>query len=93
MHLNNPNPEIRKQVMENYMTEYGKLNQTFAGLLTSHIKYENYLAKEYGFESVLDMKCYAEEVEPEIMMVNIKNVSSHKDLLHRYFKVKKKILG
>ena len=93
MHLNNPNPEIRKQVMENYMTEYGKLNQTFAGLLTSHIKYENYLAKEYGFESVLDMKCYSEEVSPKIMMVNIENVSKHKKLLQDYFLLKKQILG
>ncbi|MBQ7917589.1 MAG: oligoendopeptidase F family protein [Clostridia bacterium] len=91
--MNSPDARVRKDVMEAYYGEYGKLKQTYAGLLSSHIKYQNYLAKTYKFKSVLDMKCYGEEVEPEIMMVNIKNVSSHKDLLHRYFKVKKKILG
>lgn len=91
--MNNPNPKIRRAVMEAYYEEYGKLIQTYSGLLTSHIKYENFLAKEYGFDSVLDMKCYGEEVDKNVMLNNIKNVSSHKDLLHRYFAVKKKILG
>ena len=91
--MNNPNAKIRKAVMEAYYGEYGRLIQTYAGLLTSHIKYENFLAKEYGFDSVLDMKCYGEEVDKNVMLNNIKNVSSKKDLLHRYFKVKQKILG
>lgn len=91
--MNSPSARVRRDVMQAYYGEYGKLKQTYAGLLSSHLKYQNYLAKTYKFKSVLDMKCYAEEVDPEIMMVNIKNVSSHKDLLHRYFKNKKKILG
>ena len=91
--MNNPNSEVRRRVMESYYGEYGKLGQTYASLLSSHIKYENFLAKEYGFDSVLDMKCYAEEVDKSVMLNNIKNVSMRTDLLHRYFKVKKKILG
>lgn len=91
--MNNPNPKIRRAVMEAYYEQYGKLIQTYSGLLTSHIKYENFIAKEYGFDSVLDMKCYGEEVDKNVMLNNIKNVSAHKDLLHRYFAVKKKILG
>ena len=90
--MNNPNPKIRRAVMEAYYEQYGKLIQTYSGLLTSHIKYENFIAKEYGFDSVLDMKCYGEEVDKNVMLNNIKNVSAHKDLLHRYFAVKKKIL-
>ena len=91
--MNNPNAEVRRRVMEAYYGEYGRLSQTYAGLLSSHIKYENFLAKEYGFDSVLDMKCYGEEVDKAVMLGNIKNVSARTDLLHRYFDVKKKILG
>lgn len=91
--MNNPDAGVRKRVMEAYYGEYGRLIQTYAGLLTSHIKYENFLAKEYGFDSVFDMKCYGEEVDKSVMLNNIKNVSSRVDLLHRYFEVKKKILG
>ncbi len=91
--MNNPDAGVRKRVMEAYYGEYGRLIQTYAGLLTSHIKHKNFLAKEYGFDSVLDMKCYGEEVDKSVMMNNIKNVSSRVNLLHRYFEVKKKILG
>lgn len=91
--MNNPDAGVRRRVMEAYYGEYGRLIQTYAGLLTSHIKYKNFLAKEYGFDSVLDMKCYAEEVDKSVMLNNIKNVSNRVNLLHRYFEVKKKILG
>lgn len=91
--MNSKEPEKRALVMETYLAEYGRLNQTFAGLFTSHIKYENFLAETYGFKNVLDMKCYNEEVDPEIMMVNIKNVSAKVGLLQKYFKLKQQILG
>lgn len=91
--MNNPDHIVRRRVMEAYYGEYGRLIQTYAGLLTSHIKYENFLAKEYGFESVLDMKCFAEEVDKNVMLNNIKNVSKRTELLHQYFDVKRKILG
>jgi len=91
-YMNSPNAEFRKKVSETYLAEYGKLNQTFAGLFTSHVKYQNYLAKCYGFKDVLDMKTYAEEVSPEIMHVNIKNVKKHINLLQKYFRLKKQIL-
>ena len=91
--MNNPDSKKRANVMETYLAEYGRLNQTFAGLFTSHVKYKNYVASAYGFKSVLDMKCYNEEVDPEIMMINIKNVHSRVDLVQRYFKLKQKILG
>lgn len=91
--MNNADSKKRKLVMETYLAEYGKLNQTLANLFTSHVKYKNYVASAYGFKSVLDMKCYNEEVDPEIMMVNIKNVYSRVDLVQKYFKLKQKILG
>ena len=91
--MNNPNQDIRKKVMENYVGEYKKLNGTFANLFLSHIKYQNFLAKSYGFNSVLEKKCYAEEVPESVMMTCIRNVSVKVDLLHKYFKLKKKIMG
>ncbi len=91
--MNNPHQNIRKKVMENYVAEYKKLSETFTNLFLSHIKYQNYLAKIYGFNSVLDKKCFAEDVDASVMLNCIKNVSVKVDLLHRYFKIKKKILG
>ncbi len=92
-HMNSPSQKIRSNVSKNYLAEYGRLNQTFANLFSSHVKYQNYLARTYGFASVLDRKTYLEEVSPEIMLVNIKNVKSHINLIQDYFDLKKKILG
>lgn len=92
-YMNSPSPETRRKVNEIYLAEYKKLNQTFASLFTSHVKYKNYLANVYGFESVLDMKTYSEEVSPKIMMVNIQNVKKHIKMLKEYFEIKKQILG
>lgn len=91
--INNPIQSIRKKVCENYAAEYKKLIGTFSNLFLSHIKYENYLAKSYGFNSVLEKKCYSEEVSPEVMKTCIRNVSVKVDLLHKFFKIKKEILG
>lgn len=91
--LQSPDQKVRKNVMETYASEYKKMTQTFTSLFLSHIKYQNYLAKIYGFESVLDKKCYSEEVPTSVMKTCIRNVSIKVDLLHRYFKIKKKILG
>ena len=41
--MNSPNAETRRRVMEAYYGEYGRLSQTYAGLLSSHIKYKNFL--------------------------------------------------
>ena len=92
-YMSMPNSNVRREVNEIYLAEYKKLNQTFSNLFTSHVKYQNYVAKCYGFDSVLHMKTYAEEVSPEIMMVNIKNVKSRVGLLQDYFKLKQKILN
>ena len=92
-HMHSNNPAKRRTVMETYLGKYAELNQTLAGLFTSHVKYKNYLAKCYNFESVLDMKTYAEEVSPEIMMINIQSVKKRVGLLQEYFRLKKKLLN
>ncbi len=92
LHLKNPNQEIRKQVMENYLFEYKKFNITFSNLYLSHLKLINFLAKEHKYSSALDMMTYEEEVSPEIMLFNIDQVSAKVGLLQDYFKTKQKIL-
>ncbi len=91
-HLKSPSQEIRKSVMQNFLAEYGKLNLTFAGLYLSHVKYINFLAKERGYLSALDMFTYDEEISSSIIYKNIENVSRKIDLLQDYFDVKKRFL-
>ena len=90
--LKNPSQEFRKKVMETYLAEYKRFNLTISNLYTSHVKYQNFIAKVRGYKSTLDMKTYGEQVESSIMMKNIEYVSSNKHLMQRYFKVKKDIL-
>ncbi len=90
--LKSPSQEIRKRVMKAFLAEYGKLNITFAMLYLSHVKYINFLAKEKGFESALDMYTYREEVSKDIIYKNIENVSKKANLLQEYFELKKEFL-
>ena len=91
--LKSPSQEIRKRVMKAFLTEYGKLNLTYAMLYLSHVKYINFVAKEKGFESALDMYTYGEEVSKDIIYKNIENVSKKANLLQEYFELKKDFLN
>lgn len=91
-YLKSPVQEIRKRVMKAFLTEYGKLNLTYSMLYLSHTKYINFLAKEKGFNSALEMYTYGEEVNKNIMLKNIENVSGKVALMQEYFKVKKEYL-
>ncbi len=91
--LKSPSQEIRKRVMKAFLSEYGKLNITYAMLYLSHVKYINFVAKEKGFESALDMYTYREEVSKDIINKNIENVSKKANLLQEYFEVKKDFLN
>ena len=49
------------------------LNLTFSALYLSHVKHVNFVAKEKGFESALDMYTYKEEVSKDIIYKNIES--------------------
>lgn len=90
--LKSPSQEIRKKVMKSFLGEYGKLNLTFSALYLSHVKHVNFVAKEKGFESALDMYTYKEEVSKDIIYKNIENVSKKAHLIQEYFETKRKFL-
>ncbi len=90
--LKNDNQKFRKNVMETYLAEYGKLNMTIAGLYLSHAKHMNFIAKQRGFDSCLEMESYGEEVDSNIMLKNIEFVSKKSNLLREFFRVKKDLL-
>lgn len=91
--LNNPSSELRKTILETYLGSFGKLNLTLSNLYLSHVKYMNFMAKAYKYESALDMSTFDEELSNLIIHKNIENVSSKAYLLQEYFRVKKDILG
>lgn len=90
--LKSPNQDIRKRVMKSFLSEYGKLNLTYSALYLSHVKHINFVAKQKGFESALDMYTYREEVGSDIIRKNIENVSKHAGLVRDYFQTKKEFL-
>lgn len=92
-YLRSPSQEIRKNVMKNFLAEYGKLNLTYSALYLSHVKHVNFVAKEKGFDSALDMYTYREEVSSDIIRKNIENVSKNAGLMREYFETKKKYLN
>lgn len=91
--MKNPKQSERQKIQEAYLAEYKRLNLTLSNLYISHLKYMNYVAETYHYNSVLDMLTFGEEVSPKVMMKNIDYVSGKSKLLQKYFDLKKKILG
>jgi oligoendopeptidase F len=83
----------RKKIYSAYLGKYKELNLTLGNLYLSHVKYVNFLAKVHEFNSAKEMLAFNEEVDPNIMETNIKNVYSNVGLLQEFFKLKKKTLG
>lgn len=92
-YLKSPSQELRKTVMKGFLAEYGKLNLTYSALYLSHVKHVNFVAKEKGFDSALDMYTYREEVSSDIIRKNIENVSKKVNLIQEYFEAKKNYLN
>lgn len=83
----------RKKIIETYLEKYKQLHQTLSGLYISNVKHTNFLARQYKFNSALEMSAYGEELGTDIMLKNIEVVSAHAPLLQRFFKLKKRILN
>ena len=91
--LRSKSQDFRKYVMETYLAEYKRFNNTISSLYISHVKFKNFISKLRNYTSTLDKETYTEEVSGEIMGKNIEYIRKNSSLVRDYFDLKKKILG
>lgn len=85
--------EVRKAAFEALFKEYKALENTFAATLTSSIKNFNFSAKIRKYSSSLEASLKPNDIPVEVYKNSIKTINENLKSLHRYVRVKKKLLG
>lgn len=91
--LKNKDRNIRKESFNMFYGTFGKFTTTLSGLYNSHLETGNLLSKMRKYDSVLHSDLFSDNLPIDVYDNLIHTVNSNLDVLHRYYKVKKEILG
>ncbi|MCY6484539.1 oligoendopeptidase F [Clostridium aestuarii] len=85
--------KVRKDVFEALFNTYSNYKNTLATSLTSSIKNFAFNAKTRKYKSSLECSLHPNDISTEVYDNAIKAINDNLDSLHRYVKIKKKLLG
>lgn len=91
--LRSKDRNVRKQAFQKLFATYDKFKNTFAAALTSSMKNYIFVAKTRKFKSALECSLKPNNIPLEVYDNAIDTINKHLDSLHRYVKIKKKLLG
>ncbi|MCR4644969.1 MAG: oligoendopeptidase F [Oscillospiraceae bacterium] len=91
--MRSPDREVRKAAFTTLYKTYSGLRNTFASLYAGQIETEKTVAQVRGYESALAASLFADHMTPAIYSNIIESISGHLDVLFRYYRLKKKVLG
>ncbi len=87
------NRQVRKAAFERLFGEYDKLKNTLATSLSASIKTFNFSSRVRKYNSALEASLKPNNIPLEVYTNAIKVIDNNLDSLHRYVKIKKKLLG
>jgi len=85
--------EIRKGAFETLYETYKQYKNIYANLLTSNIKEEVSMAKIKKYNSSIEASLYRDELDESIYDNLVNTVNNRISVLHKYYDLKKKVLG
>ena len=91
--IRSKNREVRKEAFKQLFGEYKKFENTLATTLTSSVKNFNFSARVRNYESPLKASLAPNDIPVSVYEKAIKTVNDNIDSLHRYVRLKKKLLG
>ena len=89
----NPDREIRRRAYEQFYGTYKAHEQTIATLYAGSVKQDIFNARVRGFDTALDAALYRDDVPKSVYTGLIEAVHKAFPALHRYYALRKKILG
>ncbi|MBR1458227.1 MAG: hypothetical protein IJ595_02475, partial [Oscillospiraceae bacterium] len=93
MYLRSPDREVRKAAFTTLYAGYRQFSNTFASLYAGQVEAEKVSAKVRHYGSALEKALVPDHMTPEIYQNMVNAVSGHLDVLFRYYRLKKKVLG
>jgi oligoendopeptidase F len=85
--------EVRENAFKAMYGTYGKLKNTLAATLSANVTKNIFYAKARNHPSVLEMSLYGDNISKEVYTNLIDTIHQHLPLLHRYMKLRKKLLN
>ena len=93
LYIESDNRDIRKNAFLDLYGIYKQFKNVFANLITSNVKEENTLATIRGYKNAIYESLYRDELNIEIHDNLVNVIRDRMDVLHRYYSLKKRILG
>ena len=93
VYLSKPERSVRKQFFETFYDAYLAHKNTFAASLASAVKRDIFYARARGFEGSREAALFKVEVPETVYDSLISAVHNHLPTLHRYFDLRKRLLG
>lgn len=91
--LESKDRRVRKEAFQKVYETYGKFRNTFASTLSGQIKTDNFYAQVHHYDSARHAALSANNIPESVYDHLISTVQEHLPLLHRYVKLRKKMLG
>ena len=89
----NPDRNLRARAYEQFYGTYKAHEQTLATLYAASVKQDIFNARVRGFDTALDAALYRDDVPKSVYTGLIEAVHAALPLLHRYYNLRKRILG
>ncbi|MFC0216346.1 oligoendopeptidase F [Paenibacillus chartarius] len=90
--LESRNRDVRAGAFKAMYDTYSKQKNTIASTLSANINKNIFYAKARHYPSVLEMSLFGDNIKPEVYTNLIDTIHESLPLLHRYFKLRKKLL-
>jgi oligoendopeptidase F len=91
--LESSDQRVRHDAFKAVYETYGNFRNTFASTLSGNIKKDNFNARVRKYESARQSALASDNIPESVYDNLVKTVNEHLPLLHRYVKLRKKVLG
>lgn len=92
LYIRDQDRALRKNAFETYHIKYSNYENTICELLNGQIQKNIFNARARRYETALDSALYPNQIDTNVYYSLIKTVNSRLGSLHRYLKLRKKIL-
>ncbi len=93
LYMESDNREVRETAFKNLYSMYKQYKNVYASLISSNIKENCTIAKVKRYSSSIEASLYRDELDIKIYDNLIDSVHRNMSFIHKYYKMKKEILG
>jgi oligoendopeptidase F len=90
--LESKDRDVRREAFKTMYDTYGKMKNTLAATLSANVNKNIFYARARKYPSVLEMSLYGDNIPKEVYTNLIDTIHQHLPLMHRYMKLRKKLL-